>query len=206
MKKLAMALVLGSSLSAFAQGSISTSQEKIAPSESQNGMYVGADYMNITDVHMKFTARSQGQTFSSSSVGGVSLGMAGVTLGYNKTPEIGLGFRGGAQLLQSINKSESGDTTFQILIPEFNGTLAIHQKAVLFAGVNTSVWGGSEGFRKYKSGLGLQAGITGRINRNLALNAGYTMMTQTLSDNSFGSSVEMEVQASGFNSNVTYTF
>jgi hypothetical protein len=206
-KKSVLILVLALSFSAFAQNNVVTG--KFHEGErSQKGFYVGADYMNLTDVHVKITANGSWGSSSSKSEGGLHLGAAGVRLGYTQTPETGVGFEGGVRILETFNSSEYGDMKLQMIIPEANIKFAVNRFFLGYAGFNTAVWTGSTTANRYKTGLGGQAGLGIRFNKELALNTGYTIMNQTYSETSseFGSNFNLDLQISGFNSNLTYTF
>jgi opacity protein-like surface antigen len=205
MKKIIFSSVLLLSMVSGAQENVMSTSQKYE--NGQKGMYVGVDYMNLTDAHVKITAKSDTYgNFNDNSVGGTHLGLAGVTLGYTQTPEQGLGFSMGARLLESFNQSEYGDTKLQAIIPEANLTLAANRYFIGYVGANAAVLTGSSTASKFKTQLGLQGGLGVRFTKNLALNAGYTMINQKMTNSDGAFDIEAEFQWSGFNSNVVYTF
>lgn len=207
MKKIiAILSLLSMTSTVFAQGHISTEKMK-KPDYSQKGFYLGLSYINLTDVHAAFTSSGSAGENSGYSESGTHIGLAGVTLGYNRTPEKGFGFSAGAQILEAINRVEFDDEKLNIFLPEVNATFALNRSMLFFAGLNAGVWSGSETAKKFKTQLGGQGGIGIRFNRDLALNAGYTMMNQKYSDDSEGhQQFDADLQYSGFNSTLTYTF
>lgn len=207
MKKLVIVFVLLTSISSFAQSnSLSTNVSK-SKGKSQKGFYMGLDYMNLTDLQIKYKFKSDYGNHSGRSERGTSLGVGGVTLGYNQTPDRGFGFSAGARFLEAINRSEYGDQKLQMIIPEGNITLAASSLFTIYAGLNAAVWTGSTAATQYKTQLGAQAGMGLRFTKNLALNAGYTMMNQKYSEtDDYLTEYELEMQISGFTSSLVYTF
>lgn len=207
MKKLALALILTVTSNCFAQqNSMSTTLPKPVDN-SQNGLYVGLDYMNLTDIHIKWESHSSDFSGTAKDEGGFHLGLAGVSFGYNKTPEQGLGVSAGLRLFQKLNHNENGDNTkIQIIVPEANFTLAANRYLTGYAGLNAAVLTGSTSTNDYRTQLGGQVGLGLRFTRNVAMNAGYTIIRQKVSYRSADYSSDADFQFSGFNSNVTYTF
>lgn len=207
MKKFAIILALATSVNAFAQTNDSTARVNVKEmDQSQKGFYVGADYMNLTDVHSKINYKTSYASGSDTSVGGTQLGMAGVTLGYVRTPDRGFGFSGGVRLLEAFNKSEYGEMKLQTIVPEANLTLAMNRLLVGYAGLNAAAFTGSTAATKFQTNLGAQAGLGLRLNSNVAINAGYTMLNQKMTEKSGSDSYDVEFQISGFNTNVVYVF
>ncbi|MES3037701.1 MAG: hypothetical protein V4736_07315 [Bdellovibrionota bacterium] len=206
MKKLVVAIV-GSVLvsqGAFAQGqSMSMQLEKPAI----KGFYVGADYMNLTDIKVKATAfggayfRATG-TNESKSEGGTHVGMAGVRLGYIHPSPTKFAIGGGVRLIESFNRSEWGDSKVQIVMPEANLIYSFTEKVNTYGGINYAKFTGSSAANEFKPQLGLQAGLGMKFTRAISANAGYTMMGETIEDDR----VKMEFVISGFNTNVNYSF
>ncbi|MEZ0392782.1 MAG: outer membrane beta-barrel protein [Pseudobdellovibrionaceae bacterium] len=208
MKKTVFILTLIASISSFAQSnSLSTNMSKTSSGNSQKGFYIGADYMNISDVKIDYSFRGNGRSASGDTVGGTHIGMGGITLGYNKTPDRGFGFSAGARFLESFNRSEYEDWKIQMIIPEANLTLAVNSLLVIYAGLNSAVFTGSSSADRLQSRPGFQSGLGFRLTKNVAWNAGYTIINQHINDKlEIGTAAEVDVRYSGFNSNLTYTF
>lgn len=206
MKKIVLMFALMLSISSFAQDNNLSTRASRPASPSPLGIYVGLDYMNLTDVHMQYSAKTPYGTYTDHMESGTHLGMAGIAVGYDRTPDRGIGFKAGLRLLESFNRSEFGEDKLQMIIPEVNLTVAATNWLVGYAGANAAVWTGSSAAYKYKTQLGGQAGLGLRFTKNIALNAGYTILSQKASDSSFGTDVDMDIQVSGFNTNLTYMF
>lgn len=208
MKKIIAILSLVSMTSTvFAQGNISTEKMK-KPDRSQKGIYLGLSYLNLTDMHSNTKTIGEEESSSEYTETGTHLGAAGITLGYNRIPEKGFGFSAGAQLLESINRSENGDEKLNIIIPEANVALAANRYIFAFAGLNAAIWTGSAAMSKIKTQLGGQGGLGVRFNKSIVFNAGYLMMNQKVSTTSYDGKRQFDTdfQMSGFNSTLTYTF
>jgi hypothetical protein len=204
-----IALLLASCLSsmALAQSNVSTG----AMPKMKNilsGVYVGVDYMNITDVKISYSLKgNNGGTSSGTNNSGTSLGAIGVRVGYDKTPIQGFGFAGGVRYLESMNTSESGPSKIQILIPEFNGTLAANSFFAVFAGLNYSKFVAPSFISKDNTGqLGMQFGFTGRFTKNIAANIGYTMINQKYDKKEYWGSQSNDVRYGGFTTSMNYIF
>jgi hypothetical protein len=206
MKKVVLMFALMLSASSFAQDNQLSTRASKPASPSPLGIYVGADYMNLTDVHAQRTAKTPYGTYSDHAEYGAQLGMAGITVGYDRTPDSGIGFKAGLRLLESFNRSEYGDDKLQMIIPEVNLTLAATNWLVGYAGANAAVWTGSSAAYKFKTQIGGQAGLGLRFTKNIGLNAGYTIMSEKISESNFGTETDLDLQISGFNTNLTYMF
>lgn len=135
------------------------------------------------------------------------MGLAGVSAGYGMTESNGFGLKAGIRLLDSFNRGEYGDQKVQIIIPEGNLTFSANELFSLYGGLNAAVLTGSTSINKYKTQIGAQAGCGINFTKQVALNAGYTILRQKLSDTSdSGLKVDIDAQLSGFNSALTYTF
>lgn len=206
----ASAFILLFSATSFAQSNVNTlkTESKSTPSQYENGLYLGLDYMNVTDIQMKTSVTSDVFELSQGerkSEGGTQLGLAGISIGYAKLPYQGFGFRAGSRFLESFNESEYGKQKLYMIVPELNAALAL-QRVVIYAGINASVWTGSSDTNDYRTQIGAQTGLGFRINEHFTVNAGYTIMRQKLENKIRSISWSSELQASGFNSNVVYTF
>lgn len=203
-------MVLGFAMNTFAQGGNTTTSNSSMRKmdDRKTGIYVGLTYMNLSDIKMDYKAKHKptGTKFSDSSTGGTHLGMAGIAAGYDRTPDFGLGFNAGAQLMESFNRSEYGDTKLYIVMPQANLTVAANRMLTAYAGGNVAVWSGSSAANKYQSQLGLQAGLGLRFSKDIALSAGYTMMNQKYETTEDNIEIDAEFRVSGFNSALVYTF
>jgi opacity protein-like surface antigen len=207
-KKILFILVMAVQMTAFAQDYETTTTMRMpSPGMSQRGFYIGMDYINITDLHITInSARRDSGSSHYYYEGGTHLGAAGITLGYNQTPERGVGFSVGGKLLQTFNSSEDGDQKVQFWIPEANLTLAMSRTLAAYLGLNTSFWTGAPSLNDYRPQVGGQAGLSLRFTKNVALNLGYLMMHQSSSISETDYRAETDLVASGFNSNVVYNF
>jgi hypothetical protein len=182
---------------------ISTSMKKQDAGFSQQGFLVGAEYMNITELKIKIGSDEHSESGH--------LGMGGVRIGYNDTPDTGFGFNAGASFIRRTNKSES-DGDFGFIIPSGNLTYGFQKYITGYAGLNVAILEEpSEAKEFFKPDLGLQAGLGFRFTKNIALNAGYMVIGQrvktTVYDNYEATSEEDgKVYYSGFNSSLVYTF
>jgi len=206
--KLALILSLAFAFSASAQNMKTFAPTPKKDNSFQKGFYIGSEYMNLTDMRVTVRGTSEYGNFNDRYEGGTHLGVAGIRLGYAQTPEKGFGFEAGARLLESLNRSEYGDTKLQMIVPEGNLTGAVNRYFLGYIGLNVAVWTGSTEASKYKPGVGGQIGLGARFSKHFALNAGSTLMNQTLSSTSeFGNSkFDAEILVSGFTANLTYTF
>ena len=203
---LVLVFMIGASAIA-AEGPVSEVSTSGKFSSAQSGLYVGLDYMNLTDLQGKSKYQDQYGSDEMETKGGVSLGLLGVRLGYNQTPDKGFGFEVGGRYLQGFNKSETGDDAVRILIPEANLKYAFHPAFLVYGGINGAFWDGNESLRKYKTKLGAQAGIGFRFAKSVALNAGYTMLNQKIDEPiSSNSKYEAHIQLSGLNSTLPHPF
>jgi opacity protein-like surface antigen len=190
---------------AFAQSGsgVSTSMKKRDAGFSQEGFQIGAEYMNISELRVKIGSDDRSESGH--------LGMAGVRIGYNHTPDTGIGFNAGASFLQRINHSEAVDN-FSFFIPSVNLTYGFHKYVTGFAGPNVAFLNEpSEAKEFFKPDLGLQAGLGFRFTENIALNAGYLVIGQRVRATVYHngeqiSDDEGHVYYSGFNSSLVYTF
>lgn len=108
--------------------------------------------------------------------------------------------------MESFNRSEYEDTKLYIVMPQANLTVAANQMLIAYAGGNVAVLSGSSSISKYKSSLGLQAGLGLRFSKDISISAGYTMMNQRFEETQDNVEVEADVRLSGFNSSLLYTF
>src|SRR5689334_13601075 len=101
--KYIVAFVLSLSAVAYAQNN--TSAVPMPSSrEPGAGFYMGLDYMNFTD------SRAEQKATEVSTEESINMSMAGIQMGFDKTPMSGLGFRAGIRMLQAIDQEEdSGD-------------------------------------------------------------------------------------------------
>jgi len=195
--------------SAFAQDNNTTSQMKRPQDSSQKGIFVGAEYINITDMNIEITAKSKNGFGSNSdkSSGGGHLGMAGVRLGYSQTPTVGAGFNAGLTVLTGINKSEYGDDNVTAYLPQGNFTFGFNKMLMAYIGPNIAILRSSSSFNDiYKPDIGGQIGLGLRLSKNLSLAAGSTLIRQKIEIDDSDVSATGELQLSGFTSNLTYTF
>lgn len=207
-------------LSAMAQ--VNASETRVRKSFSQEGFFVGFEYMNLTDIHIKSEGSSSStdkdgnvysESRSDSSVAGTHMGLAGISLGYNSTPESGVGFIIGLRLMESFVRSEWGDQKLGIVMPEASLSFAFGKYAYSYAGLNVGKFSNSSGYNDFKPQIGAQIGLGLRFTPYLALNAGYTMIRQELNNSyTYSSSSgtvrgesKAEFQISGFSSGLSYT-
>ena len=192
---------------AFAQTetSLSTEVDRFEAGHGQKGITVGAEYMNITDIRSRVGSEKSSVT--------THLGMTGVRVGYNQTPDVGFGFTAIASYLQSFNKSEAGaDEKVAFFVPSGNLTYGFQKYLTGYAGFNVGVLTAPSDMKKYfKPAIGWQAGLGVRVTKNVALNAGYTVISQQVDYKTYTYSGGEEKQTGyidfgGFNSNLTYTF
>lgn len=209
MKKiLGTLLVLGFTANSFAQVE-NVSKATFSKNESsKTGIYVGLAYMNISEFKLEytFTAKNGGRKFSDTSTQGTHLGTAGIAIGYERTPDYGLGFSAGVQMMESFNRSEYGSTKLYIVMPEVNLTVAANSMFMAYGGGNAAIWSGSSAANRYTPDIGGQLGVGLRFNRDIAIKAGYTIMSLTLKDTDENADQDAKVLASGFNSSLLYTF
>lgn len=165
-----------------------------------NGLYLGAEYMNLTDQHIEVKAKAP-YTGSAQDTSGMHLGMAGVRAGLNWIPQFNTGVNLGLRFLQAFNKSEYGSDATQIIIPELNLLLAAGSSLYFYGGINMGKFLGSQN-EDMKSELGAQAGLGLSLTRSIVFNAGYTLLHQSYSN----AMMDADLQISGFNSSLNYTF
>lgn len=206
MKKKVVLFSLFLSCAALAQNTSITGKGS-GGDHSQKGFYIGFDYMNLTDVHSKIIFSSDAGK-ADYEENGTHLGTAGIRLGYNSTPESGFGYEAGARFLENFNKSEygGGDNKLYMIIPEVNATFAANRFLVGYIGINAAIFNGSTAAEQYKTDVGGQLGLGFRFTKELALNAGYTILRQRASLTNSSFDADVEYQIGGFNSNLTYTF
>jgi len=195
---------------AFAQteNDLSTSIDNIDKFQighAQKGVTVGVEYMNITDVRLELNS----QKFNLNT----HLGVTGIRVGYNQTPDTGFGFNAIASYLESFNKSEAGDEKTAFFVPSGNLTYGFQKYLTGYAGFNVAVMTSPSSAKDmFKPAMGLQAGLGARFTKNLTLSAGYTILSQRVDFKTYvysnGNEQRQEgyLTMSGFNSNVTYTF
>jgi hypothetical protein len=207
MKKIILALSIALPMTGFAQGNITSgSASQMSPTK-KLGVYVGAEYMNLTDFKAKFELKGPG-TFQdgsreSKSQGGTHMGFAGIKIGYKSIPERGLGFDGGLRLLETFVRSEWADNKVQIALLEANAVLAANSLFLGYAGLNYNKLSGTSQLNNdYKGMVGAQAGLGLRFNSDIAMHAGYTVTRTRVEDSDFAATLEL----SGFNTGLTYTF
>jgi hypothetical protein len=208
MKNLVLILTLVTSTIGFAQDqAIRTRIVKKPKTNAQQGVYVGLDYMNLTDVHAKVSAKTPYGNFSDSTESGTALQMAGLTIGYNQTPDTGLGFSAGSRFLENfIDRKGETNQKLQMIVPEANLTFAATSNFILYGGANLSFWRASETDQTYEAQIGGQAGLAFRFTKDIALNMGYTVLNQKASTKTSDMNADFELQLSGFTSNLIYTF
>jgi hypothetical protein len=208
MKKIALALaVICTTASAFAQ---QNEMRSTMPKNdgTKRGVYIGLDYINLTDIKSQSTMKEKdtGITHSFDDSATTHAGVAGLRIGYSRTPSFGFGFNAGLRMLETFNRSESGDQKTQIFIPEGNMLFALSETFVPYLGLNTSVWTGSSNMNELHPGPGAQIGMGIQFNRSLALNVGYTFVSQTIKQEEATYSTEGTFMVGGFTSNMNYTF
>jgi len=187
------------------ENGLSTSIDKFQIGHAQKGITVGAEYMNITNVRLEMNSQKVNLH--------THLGMTGIRVGYNQTPDTGFGFNAIASYLESFNKSEAGDEKTAFFVPSGNLTYGFQQYLTGYAGFNVAfLTSPSRDKDMFKPAVGLQAGLGARFTKNLTLSAGYTILSQRVDFKTYvysnGNEQRQEgyLTMSGFNSNVTYTF
>jgi opacity protein-like surface antigen len=209
MKKIALSFALiCASLSAFGQqNELRTNLPNVEGTK--RGFFIGVDYMNLTDLTAKFETKSKDGSYHNTAnyTETGHIGMGGLRLGYNQTPTFGPGFNAGLRMVETLNRSEwGGDNKVQMFIPEANFQFAFGENFVPYIGLNTSLWTGSSTMNVYRPGLGAQAGISFQFKRSVALNLGYTLLTQTYEQDDSGYESKGDIQTGGFTTSVNYTF
>ena len=207
MKKMILALAITLPLSAFSQGNTTTGARKEMAPKQKLGVYVGADYMNLSEAIVTLKTKN-GATINGSktdtNTSGIHMGMAGVRVGYEKLFPINIGFDLATRFIESFNKSEYGDTKLQMIIPEANFVAGVGVFRA-YIGANLATFTGSTAARDYKTQVGGQAGLGVRLPSGLGINAGSTLINQKLNLDS-ANLEDADVLISGFTTNITYSF
>lgn len=175
------------------------------------GIFVGMEYMNITDVSMRYTVRSSDYLYynSDTSKGGTQLGVTGISLGYKFEIDKGLlpaRFTMGGRLLQSFNKNEYGTDKITFIVPEVNAGVLLGKYVELFGGVSIPVIRGSEQINKYESRGGLNAGLVISPNENIGIKLSSSVFMFHIEDKIDSSAFTADVLLSGFAAGLQYTF
>lgn len=202
-------------LFAIVLSSIASAQTQVSTGKASNnesilkGAYIGLDYMNLTD--LKATKKESNVPVTGlDSEGGMSLGLAGIRLGYQK--QIGrsaFNVGGGARYSESFNENEGGrgSDKAQLLVIESNGQYELNSLFAGYVGWNYSDFIGPSKLADYLSGgVGLQIGFIVSPAKHFSFNAGYTMLNQELTMESGTSKVVANMRFSGFTSSLNYVF
>ena len=206
MKKILLAAMFLTT-TAFAQGtSTNTMSTRPDRDHAQKGVYLGYEYMNLSDIHLRYKFSGTGFNSSGYREGGTHLGMSGINVGYNSTPDVGLGFKAGARILGAMNASEYGEKRIDMIIGEGNLTAAVNSYLAGYVGLNLAKFSGSQEIEKYETQVGGQFGVSVRFSNSIAANAGYTMLNQRRSSSTDEQKETLEVLFSGFNTSFAYTF
>lgn len=189
-----------------AQDNTSRTQKKPVSKSSydQNGIYVGVDYLNLTDVKSEYQSTFDGKKYEDRSHGGTHVGLTGFQIGYNRAPELGLGYQIGTRFYRSIEKSDG--ESMDVYLLESNIKYAFSKMVVPYAGLNVSRLIADEGDLKSGMDVGAQVGVGIRFQPKLTLNLGSTAIAQTVSMKDKDFNLTGKTLVHGFNSSLNYTF
>jgi len=193
---------------ASAQSNVSTGKASRSKSV-LSGFYVGADYMNLTDVKVGAKVHNSQYNVSGEMDGhqGMSLGTLGVRLGYESNVASKLAVCGGLRFAEAFNSGEYGDTKLQFLIAESNLSYSLLPVFAGYLGVNYGeVMGPSKANDAYQGNFGWQAGFAVKATSHIVLNLGYTVLNQKLDMSESKTSANGYVRFSGFTSSLNYVF
>lgn len=203
--------------SAFAQSDVgqSTAITHMQPVDSKTrGVVVGLVYSNLTDLQVKWSSTSTSNgiatTASDESKDGTHIGLYGLNLGYkNNYAWKYLGFNASGTIFKGLNGSE---TPSKLTIYKAQGDVVfpLTDNLSLSGGLNLSYFDGLNlDYTKYEAGLGGEIGIQGDM-KGVGILVGYQTLGVKIKSESksatYSSSMTGDVLASGFITQISYTF